>query len=104
MALSYNRVITRLIPFALAVSLVACHATPHPAHPVPPAHPALAELKSDIDKLLADPVLAHGYWGVLVKSLKNGDALYSLNAQRLMIPASNLDGRGTTFRRTTRRR
>jgi D-alanyl-D-alanine carboxypeptidase/D-alanyl-D-alanine-endopeptidase (penicillin-binding protein 4) len=90
MALSYNRVITRLIPFALAVSLVACHATPHPARPAPPAHPALEQLKSDIDKTLSNPALAHGYWGVVVKSLKTGDTLYSLNAQRLMIPASNM--------------
>jgi D-alanyl-D-alanine carboxypeptidase/D-alanyl-D-alanine-endopeptidase (penicillin-binding protein 4) len=39
---------------------------------------------------LADPALARGYWGVLVKSLKSGDTLYAVNAQKLQVPASNM--------------
>ena len=40
--------------------------------------------------MLADPALAHGYWGVLVKSLKTDQTLYTLNAGKLMLPASNM--------------
>ncbi len=73
----------------------ACaHRTPaaSPARPAPPAlaSSAIVQLRHDIDTLLADPVLAHGYWGVLVKSLKTGETLYALNAGKLMMPASNM--------------
>ncbi|MBZ5558786.1 MAG: D-alanyl-D-alanine carboxypeptidase/D-alanyl-D-alanine-endopeptidase [Acidobacteriia bacterium] len=44
----------------------------------------------DIDAILADPALAHGYWGVVIRSLKSDDTLYSLNARKLMMPASNM--------------
>jgi hypothetical protein len=32
-------------------------------------------LQRSIDTILNDPALAHGYWGVLVKSLKTGEPL-----------------------------
>ena len=35
-------------------------------------------------------MLEHSYWAVLVKSLKTGETLYSMNARKLMMPASNL--------------
>lgn len=47
-------------------------------------------LVRDIDALLAAPALEHGYWGVLIRSLKNDETLYSVNAKRLMMPASNM--------------
>src|SRR5262245_60566769 len=71
---------------AFAVLLVGCH----PARPARPAPPALSALVRDIDALLAAPALEHGYWGVLVKSLKTDETLYSVNAKRLMMPASNM--------------
>jgi D-alanyl-D-alanine carboxypeptidase/D-alanyl-D-alanine-endopeptidase (penicillin-binding protein 4) len=72
--------------------VAACHpARPaHPAHPAPPPHPALSALVRDIDALLAAPALEHGYWGVLIKSLKTDETMYSVNAKRLMMPASNM--------------
>jgi D-alanyl-D-alanine carboxypeptidase/D-alanyl-D-alanine-endopeptidase (penicillin-binding protein 4) len=95
----------------LSIALGACHtrakpATP-PALPAPPASPAaevrpqpdagtlatspaLATLQRDIDAILAEPLLAHAYWGVLVKSLKTGETLYTVNARKLMMPASNM--------------
>jgi D-alanyl-D-alanine carboxypeptidase/D-alanyl-D-alanine-endopeptidase (penicillin-binding protein 4) len=51
---------------------------------------AIAELKRDIDAMLAAPALERGFWGVVVKSLKSGDTLYSLNARKLMMPASTM--------------
>jgi len=95
----------------LSITLGACHtrakpATPPalPALPASPAaevrlqpdattlatSPALATLQRDIDAILAEPLLAHAYWGVLVKSLKTGETLYAVNARKLMMPASNL--------------
>src|SRR5262245_8110968 len=76
-----------------AAALAACHAAPKPnASPVspPPVTPALIALQRDIDAILAAPALDRGYWGVLVKSLRSGDTLYARNAQKLIMPASNM--------------
>jgi serine-type D-Ala-D-Ala carboxypeptidase/endopeptidase (penicillin-binding protein 4) len=51
---------------------------------------AQAALQRSIDTILRDPALAHGYWGVLVKSLKTDETVYELNARKLFIPASNM--------------
>ncbi|HTK29422.1 MAG TPA: D-alanyl-D-alanine carboxypeptidase/D-alanyl-D-alanine-endopeptidase [Vicinamibacterales bacterium] len=51
---------------------------------------AARSLQHDIDAVLASPALAHGYWGVLVRSLGTGQTLYALNGARLMMPASTL--------------
>jgi D-alanyl-D-alanine carboxypeptidase/D-alanyl-D-alanine-endopeptidase (penicillin-binding protein 4) len=72
------------------VTAAGCAHTAGPAHPATPAVPALVSLRHDIDATLAQPILAHGYWGVLVKSLKTGETLYQLNAGKLMLPASNM--------------
>src|SRR5258708_6836253 len=86
----YNSAITRLSPVVLAISLTACHATSRAASPARPTRPAFDQLTAYVDTILADPALEHGYWGVLVKSLKTDETLYSRNARRLMIPASNM--------------
>src|SRR4051812_13693230 len=72
---------------ALALTAAGCA---HPALPAPPALPALSTLYHDVDAVLASPALAHGSWGVLVKSLKTDETLYALNAAKLMMPASNM--------------
>jgi D-alanyl-D-alanine carboxypeptidase/D-alanyl-D-alanine-endopeptidase (penicillin-binding protein 4) len=60
------------------------------APPAPPALPALPALVRDIDAILSQPALQHGYWGVFVKSLGNDETLYALNARKLLLPASNM--------------
>jgi D-alanyl-D-alanine carboxypeptidase/D-alanyl-D-alanine-endopeptidase (penicillin-binding protein 4) len=75
--------------------LTACHATTRPASlPSAPqrakTNTALDALREQIDTLLANPSLAHGYWGVLVRSLKDDATLYALNKDKLMLPASNM--------------
>jgi serine-type D-Ala-D-Ala carboxypeptidase/endopeptidase (penicillin-binding protein 4) len=50
----------------------------------------VAALQRDIDAVLAQPALARGYWGVLVGSLKTLETLYAVNANKLMMPASNM--------------
>src|SRR6478735_7143782 len=84
-----------LAVLALALTAACAHpvrpASPaDPAHPARSAPPALVALQHDIDAVLANPVLAHGSWGVLVKSLKTDETLYTLNAGKLMMPASNM--------------
>jgi D-alanyl-D-alanine carboxypeptidase/D-alanyl-D-alanine-endopeptidase (penicillin-binding protein 4) len=73
----------------LVLSLVACHPA-RPASRALPAPSVLPALVHDLDALLAAPALEHGYWGVLVKSLKTDETLYSHNPTRLMMPASNM--------------
>ena len=80
----------------LAVALVCTGcATTNPRSPstlpAPPTPPALPALVRDIDAVLSQPALQHGYWGVLVKSLdKDDETLYAMNARKLMVPASNM--------------
>src|SRR6185295_16845462 len=84
----------------LAFAVAACHPTVPPPARLPPSPSGYGgtgkpdttsdRLKNDIDALLAAPALAHGYWGVLVKSLKTDETLYAVNAKRLMMPASNM--------------
>lgn len=54
-----------------------------------PAPAPSARLAEHIAALLNSPDLAHGFWGIEVDSLKTGEALYSLNSDKLFTPASN---------------
>ena len=75
-----------------AAITAACHATV-PSRAAAPAQRtgvSASDLRRDLDAILANPALAHGYWGVLVASLKTGDVLYDVNAHKLFIPASNM--------------
>ena len=95
-------------------ALVATAGCAHSSHPTPPAHPArpanpappanpalpasparsvrpgLTALRRDVDAILQAAPLSHSYWGVLATSLKTGETLYSVNAGKLMMPASNM--------------
>jgi D-alanyl-D-alanine carboxypeptidase/D-alanyl-D-alanine-endopeptidase (penicillin-binding protein 4) len=71
-----------------AVAFAACHAAPPRIAPPPPAAPRISELQRNISTILAAPALARSTWGVLVKSLQNDETLYTLNAHKLMMPAS----------------
>jgi D-alanyl-D-alanine carboxypeptidase/D-alanyl-D-alanine-endopeptidase (penicillin-binding protein 4) len=46
-------------------------------------------LAKHIEKILADPDVSRGIWGIEVDSLTSGEVLYSLNAGKLFTPASN---------------
>ena len=48
-----------------------------------------AQLRSGIDSLLADPMWRNANWGILVVDPVRGDTLYSHNAGKLFMPASN---------------
>jgi D-alanyl-D-alanine carboxypeptidase/D-alanyl-D-alanine-endopeptidase (penicillin-binding protein 4) len=46
-------------------------------------------LKRKIETLLAEPDLAHGFWGIEIASQASGKVLFSFNADKLFTPASN---------------
>lgn len=54
------------------------------------AHADDAAIRAGIEKELANPAIAHGWTGVLVKSLTDQRTVFSLNSDRLFIPASNM--------------
>lgn len=58
--------------------------------PQAPPSRAVIELRRSIDAILASPALASGFWGVVVKSLKTDETLYSVNPSKLLMPASNM--------------
>ena len=49
-----------------------------------------AELRHTIDSLTSQPVFRNAHWGVLVVNSRTGDTLYSKNAGKLFMPASNM--------------
>lgn len=47
------------------------------------------QLRTDLRAIFSAPTVEHGVWAVAVHSLKSGETLYSSNAHRLQVPASN---------------
>jgi D-alanyl-D-alanine carboxypeptidase/D-alanyl-D-alanine-endopeptidase (penicillin-binding protein 4) len=75
----------------LVLGVSACHAAPRlAAIPAPPAAADVSQLQRDIETVLAGPALTPSYWGILVRSTKNDDTLYSLNAGKLLMPGSTM--------------
>ena len=91
----------RLIPCALALLLTtacagrnapALHGAPasgHAARAVKPT-PQVSALRHDLTAVFTAPIMSRGAWAVEVRSLDTGEELYTLAAQRLMMPASNM--------------
>ena len=77
---------TRAVRAGAALLLVGCAARAA----APRVAPALGRLSLDLDSTFAAPAFARAEWGVVVESLDNGDVLYSRNAEKLFMPASNL--------------
>jgi serine-type D-Ala-D-Ala carboxypeptidase/endopeptidase (penicillin-binding protein 4) len=75
------------LPFALG----ACGTYRGPAGPAPEYNPANARaaLVRSIDSMVAAPEFRNANWGILIVDPLAADTLYSHNAQRLFIPASN---------------
>src|ERR1041385_9059801 len=46
-------------------------------------------LSAKIQTILSDSDMARGFWGIEIVSLATGQTLYSQNADKLFIPASN---------------
>ena len=72
---------------------------------------AEAQLAAAVDEVLADPDLPPAIWGIVVQDARTGRVVLSRNADKNLLPASNLklfttaaalDALGPTFRYTTR--
>ena len=71
-----------------AACVVGACATPHPSvRPAP--RPAIAEFRRAVDSMVASPQFRSAQFGILVVDPDRGDTVYSHNAGKLFIPASN---------------
>jgi D-alanyl-D-alanine carboxypeptidase/D-alanyl-D-alanine-endopeptidase (penicillin-binding protein 4) len=52
--------------------------------------PAARALAAEIDSAVSGPEFDRAMWGVVVQSLDNGEVIYRRNAERLVMPASNM--------------
>jgi D-alanyl-D-alanine carboxypeptidase/D-alanyl-D-alanine-endopeptidase (penicillin-binding protein 4) len=50
---------------------------------------AIDQLRRDLQAIFGTRAVDHAQWSVIVKSLRSGDTLYTLNSNRLQVPASN---------------
>lgn len=73
----------------LAATALATLGACAPARPALAPAPASAPVAAALDSIFGDTLFARAQWGVLVKSLETGATLYSRNAEKLFIPASN---------------
>lgn len=74
------------------LSSVACATSSRPeASPSGPApSAAVRRLQADLSTIFNAPVMARGVWGVDIRSVDSGQILFRHNADRLMMPASNM--------------
>jgi D-alanyl-D-alanine carboxypeptidase/D-alanyl-D-alanine-endopeptidase (penicillin-binding protein 4) len=72
--------------------MTSCGGTPAPAvGPLArPTSAPLQRLQRDLTTLITAPDLQRSGWGVLIRSLARDEALYALNPQKLLTPASNM--------------
>ena len=72
--------------------LAAAGCGPHraPATSPAPVSAAVRALQSDLSRVFGAPVNKRGVWAVDIRSLDTGERLFDLNADKLMMPASNM--------------
>src|SRR5262245_44137446 len=83
------RVSKRLPLPMLASLLVGCATGRATVRPVLSGG-ARSELRRTIDSMATAPAFRNAHWGILVVDPLSGDTLYSRNAGKLFIPASNM--------------
>ncbi|HET9775151.1 MAG TPA: D-alanyl-D-alanine carboxypeptidase/D-alanyl-D-alanine-endopeptidase [Gemmatimonadaceae bacterium] len=85
--LSPRRIARALFVAAAPFMLTACVTV---MRTVNPSGSARAELTHSIDSLTSQPIFRNAQWGVLIVNPRTGDTLYSKNAGKLFMPASNM--------------
>jgi len=76
------------LPATALLALLAAGCASH-AHPGRLA-PAARHLAAELDSAFSGPEFDRAMWGVVVQSLDNGEVIYRRNAERLVMPASNM--------------
>lgn len=79
---------TLLVASLLALTGCAAHRAPTTSTTAP-SRP-VRELDVDLARVFGAPIMQRGVWAVDVTSMATGEHLYRLNADRWMMPASNL--------------
>lgn len=74
-----------LLPLLALVLLQACAPVFARSRPA-----GAAALRATLDSVFADTALTQAHWGVLVRSLDDGEVIYRQNAEKLFVPASNM--------------
>jgi len=96
--LKLKKLFTSVLVAAVAVSSVGAQSPAHhAATPTrrtasaarPRERPGVAAFRAKVEKILAAVDVNRGYWGMLVEDADSGEVLYSLNADRYFLPASN---------------
>jgi D-alanyl-D-alanine carboxypeptidase/D-alanyl-D-alanine-endopeptidase (penicillin-binding protein 4) len=73
-----------------AALLAACqHATVTP-RPSAGGSATIVSLRAAIDSMADAPEFSNAHWGILIVDPERGDTLYSRNAGKLFMPASNM--------------
>ena len=84
------RFLRHILPRAVVVAAAVLSAACAPAGSRPfPARSPLESLRHSIDSLVNDRMFANAQLGLLVVNPRTGDTLYSRNAGKLFMPASN---------------
>src|SRR5687768_14664142 len=74
---------------ALALGVAALHACASAGMGRGSSPGTRAELRHAIDSMVAMPKFSNAHWGILVVDPERGDTIYSRNAGKLFMPASN---------------
>jgi serine-type D-Ala-D-Ala carboxypeptidase/endopeptidase (penicillin-binding protein 4) len=76
---------------SVAAFVAACRQAPTPApHPISWSSGSIPALSAAIDSMTDAPEFANAHWGILIVDPVSGDTLYSRNAGKLFMPASNM--------------
>lgn len=72
--------------------LVACVWAGCAAHAAPRTapDPSVVQLRHDLSAIFNAPIMSHAQWAADIRSLDRDEPLFSLNAGKLMMPASNM--------------
>jgi D-alanyl-D-alanine carboxypeptidase/D-alanyl-D-alanine-endopeptidase (penicillin-binding protein 4) len=72
-----------------ALSACAARSSPGPRAPQRSSE-AVRRLRADLARVFAAPIMARAVWAVDIRSLETGERLFQLDADKLVMPASNM--------------
>ncbi len=78
-----------LVAGLVGMTIAACHASVGPA-PASISTGRDAALRTFVDSMADAPEFSNAHWGILIVDPSTGDTLYSRNAGKLFMPASNM--------------